>query len=62
MEPSSIPAAAEPEPRPPRSVAGLMIAIAVLTLGVVFVIALVDMRAPAPTQVAHERAKAAPEP
>lgn len=58
---------ADATPSPPRSVVGLMIAIAVLVLGIVFVLALLDMRGGAgstlfggPAQAPQGGAKAAP--
>jgi hypothetical protein len=69
MESSSSPESPVVAPRSGFSVVGLMIAIACAVLGIVFVIAVVDMRggAPAkaprgPAQEAQESAPAAPAP
>lgn len=67
MDPSSTRESADATPAPARSVVGLMIGIAALVLGIVFVIALLDMRgggaAPrpgGPAQSEQGGAKAAP--
>jgi hypothetical protein len=67
MDSLSTPEGADPTPSSPRSVVGLMIAIAFVVLGIVFVLALLDMRGGAgstlfggPTQNPQGDAKAAP--